>query len=198
MDRPPKLDRGKYLSNLIPTIPAFVGRGQQPARIEAHLQDPIAAHPRVMLGQGAAGIRKTWLLEEVRSRVLRHSIRLDYSRCYEDLSPPCPSFVPAFCTHLQYLSEDGERRRYRNTEGNGRLRSSMDFFGLPVFSVANMAMREPETRLSQMIARLQREVICQTSLLPGRNKAEIYELTQGTGLVLTSHQLKAAVNGATL
>jgi hypothetical protein len=74
----------------------------------------------------------------------------------------------------------------------------MDFFGLPVFSVANMAMREPETRLSQMIARLQREVICQTSLLPGRNKAEIYELTQGTGLVRTSHQLQAAVNGATL
>jgi hypothetical protein len=89
--------------------------------------------------------------------------------------------------------------------------SSLDLFGHLVFAVADMAMREPlplliiatyrpvepETRLARLIARLQREHICQTLTLPGLNESEIHELIRGLGLARPSHQLTATVSAAT-
>jgi class 3 adenylate cyclase/tetratricopeptide (TPR) repeat protein len=90
-------------------------------------------------------------------------------------------------------------------------RSSIGLFGHLVFTVADLAMREPvplliigsyrpaeaETPLGRLIARLQRELICRTFTLPGLNESEIHELVQGLGLLRPSHQLIATVNVAT-
>jgi class 3 adenylate cyclase/tetratricopeptide (TPR) repeat protein len=90
-------------------------------------------------------------------------------------------------------------------------RSSLDLFGHLAFAVADAAMREavsllligtyrptePETHLARLIARLQREDICQTLALAGLSEAEIHRLVQGLGLARPSHQLIATVHEAT-
>ena len=90
-------------------------------------------------------------------------------------------------------------------------RSSLDLFGHLVFTVADAAVREsvpllivgtyrpaePETRLARLIARMQRETICQTIALSGLNDDEIRELIQALGLTRPSQQLTATVSEAT-
>jgi predicted ATPase len=88
---------------------------------------------------------------------------------------------------------------------------SLDLFGHLGFTVADTAMREsvpllllgtyrplePEARLARLIARFQREAICQTLVLPGLNESETQALVQGLGLVRPSHQLIATISEAT-
>ncbi len=88
---------------------------------------------------------------------------------------------------------------------------SLDLFGHIVFAVADTAAREsiplliigtyrpmePEARLARLIARLQREGICQTLELSGLDEPEIYGLLQGLGLGRPSHQLITTVSEAT-
>jgi predicted ATPase/class 3 adenylate cyclase/DNA-binding NarL/FixJ family response regulator len=91
-------------------------------------------------------------------------------------------------------------------------RSSLDLFSHLAFTVADTAMRgepvpllliaiyrpvEPETPLSRLIARLQREPICETFAVSGLTESEIQELIQGLGLVRPSNQLIATVHEAT-
>jgi class 3 adenylate cyclase/tetratricopeptide (TPR) repeat protein/type II secretory pathway predicted ATPase ExeA len=90
-------------------------------------------------------------------------------------------------------------------------RPSLDLFGHLAFAVADAAMREglsilligsyrplePETHLARLIARLQREPICQTVALAGLTESEIHELVRGLGLARPSHQLLATVQEAT-
>ena len=90
-------------------------------------------------------------------------------------------------------------------------RPSLDLFGHLVYTVADMAMydpvpllligtyrpMEPEEPLARLIARLQRETICQTLALTGLNESEIYELVQGMGLLRPSHQLIATISEVT-
>jgi predicted ATPase len=75
-------------------------------------------------------------------------------------------------------------------------RSSLDLFGHLVFTVADMAGREPvpllivatyrppevETRVARLIARLEREKLCQTIALPGLDESEVRQLIRGLGL----------------
>ena len=88
---------------------------------------------------------------------------------------------------------------------------SLELFGHLGFTVAETAVREsvpllilgtyrplePEARLARLIARFQREAICQTLILAGLNESETHELVQGLGLVRPSHQLVATINAAT-
>ena len=88
---------------------------------------------------------------------------------------------------------------------------SLELFGYLAFTLAEAAMRgqvpllifgayrpvEPEERLSRLIARLQREAICQTFTLSGLSEPEIQSLIQGLGHSRPSHQLTATVSGAT-
>jgi class 3 adenylate cyclase/DNA-binding CsgD family transcriptional regulator len=90
-------------------------------------------------------------------------------------------------------------------------RLSLDLFGHLVFTVADAAMREPlpiliigtyrpvesEAPLARLIARLQRESICQIFALSGLKESEIRDLIRGLGLAQPSHQLIAAVSEAT-
>lgn len=89
--------------------------------------------------------------------------------------------------------------------------SSLDLFGHLVFTVVETAVREsvpllilgtyrplePEARLARLIARFQRESICQTLMLVGLSESNTHELVQGLGLVRASHQLIATINEAT-
>jgi tetratricopeptide (TPR) repeat protein len=89
--------------------------------------------------------------------------------------------------------------------------SSLDLLGHLVFTVADTAVREPvpllilgtyrpeavEARLAHLLARLQREHICQTLELPGLDEAELRELIQSLGLVRPSQQLVATISAAT-
>jgi predicted ATPase len=88
---------------------------------------------------------------------------------------------------------------------------SLDLFGHLVFTVADTAVREvvpllilgthrpvdPKTRLARLIARFQREAICQTLELSGLPEPETHELIRALGLVRPSHQLIATINEAT-
>jgi class 3 adenylate cyclase/tetratricopeptide (TPR) repeat protein len=88
---------------------------------------------------------------------------------------------------------------------------SLDLFGHLVFTVADTAVREavpllmlgthravdPKTRLARLIARFQREAICQTLELSGLQEPETHELIRALGLVRPSHQLIATINEAT-
>ncbi|MGH8057823.1 MAG: ATP-binding protein, partial [Candidatus Entotheonellia bacterium] len=88
---------------------------------------------------------------------------------------------------------------------------SLDLFGHLVVTLAETALREtvpllligmhrpvePEERLARLIARLQREPICHTLMLPGLHEPEVHELIQGLGLARPSHQLTATVSAAT-
>ncbi len=90
-------------------------------------------------------------------------------------------------------------------------RSSLDLFSHLAFTVADTALREPvpllliaiyrpsapETPLSRVIARLQREPICETFAVAGLTESEIHELIQSLGLARPSHQLIATVHEAT-
>ena len=90
-------------------------------------------------------------------------------------------------------------------------RPSLDLFGHLVFAVADAALRdsvpllivgtyrpvEAEDRLARVIARFQREDICQTVELPGLNEEEVDELIQSLGVTHPSHQLVATVSEAT-
>jgi class 3 adenylate cyclase/tetratricopeptide (TPR) repeat protein len=90
-------------------------------------------------------------------------------------------------------------------------RPSLDLFGHLVFTVADTVTRErvsllivgtyrpiePETPLGRLVARFQRESICETAALPGFNESEIQELVKGLGLERPSHQLIATVSEAT-
>jgi predicted ATPase/class 3 adenylate cyclase len=90
-------------------------------------------------------------------------------------------------------------------------RSSLDLFGHLVFTVADMAGREPvplliiatyrspepETRMARLLARLEREHLCQTLTLPGLDESEVRQLIRGLGLVRPSQQLTATVSAAT-
>lgn len=89
--------------------------------------------------------------------------------------------------------------------------SSLDLFGHLVFTVADMASREPvplliiatyrqvepETRVARLIARFEREQLCQTLALPGLDESEVRQLIGGLGLVRPSQQLTATVSAAT-
>jgi class 3 adenylate cyclase/tetratricopeptide (TPR) repeat protein len=88
---------------------------------------------------------------------------------------------------------------------------SLELFSHLVFTVAETAQREPvrllligtyrpldlEERLARLIARLQRELICQTLTLSGLNESEVHELIRGLGLARPSHQLTATISEAT-
>jgi predicted ATPase len=90
-------------------------------------------------------------------------------------------------------------------------RSSLDLFGHLVFTVGDTAVQErvplliiatyrpaePDTHLAHLIARLERENICQTFILPGLDESEIHQLIQELGLKRPSHQLTATVTAAT-
>ena len=90
-------------------------------------------------------------------------------------------------------------------------RSSLDLFGHLVYTVADMAGREPvplliiatyrpvepETRVARLIARFERERLCQTLALPGLDESEVRQLIRGLGLVRPSQQLTATVSAAT-
>jgi len=90
-------------------------------------------------------------------------------------------------------------------------RSSLDLLSHIVFTVADAALREPtsllliatyrpvesKTPLARLIARLQRERICQTLNLSGLNENEIRQFIQGVGLRRPSQQLTATVTEAT-
>jgi class 3 adenylate cyclase/tetratricopeptide (TPR) repeat protein len=265
MDRPPELDGSKVLSNLVRTTPPFVGRGQELAWLDGHLQDAMAGHPRVMLIQGEAGIGKTRLLQELRSGARRRGVQVGYGRCYEDLALPYLPLIEALRPLLEQGPEDVEHTlgsdaevisRFLYRDGATRLaaspsasgqgnqdklqlfltvcravitlarhrpvlfviddlhwadRPSLDLFGHLVFTVADTATREqvsllivgtyrpiePETPLARLVARFQRESICETTALPGFNESEIQELVKGLGLERPSHQLIATVSEAT-
>lgn len=82
-------------------------------------------------------------------------------------------------------------------------RPSLDLFNHLIFTISDMAVREPvplflmgtyrpvepETPLAQAITRLQREAICQTTELHGLHDAEITELIRGLGMEQPSNQL---------
>jgi predicted ATPase len=88
---------------------------------------------------------------------------------------------------------------------------SLELFGYLAFTLAEAAVRgqvpllilgayrpvEPEERLARLIARLQREPICQTFTISGLSETEIKSLIQGLGQARPSHQLTAAVSVAT-
>jgi tetratricopeptide (TPR) repeat protein len=88
---------------------------------------------------------------------------------------------------------------------------SLDLLGHLVFTVADTAGREPvpllilgtyrpeerEEHLVRLTARIQREDICQTVVLPGLDESEMYELIRGLGLARPSHQLVATMHAAT-
>jgi tetratricopeptide (TPR) repeat protein len=88
---------------------------------------------------------------------------------------------------------------------------SLDLFGHLVFTAADTAVREPVSllimgayrpeelaeRSAYLIARLEREEICQTLKLPGLDESEMRELLQSLGLVRPSHQLVATIREAT-
>ena len=90
-------------------------------------------------------------------------------------------------------------------------RSSLDLLGHLVFTVADTAGREPvplliiatyrpvepETRVARLIARFERERLCQTLALPGLDESEVRQLIRGLGLVRPSQQLTATVSAAT-
>jgi len=89
--------------------------------------------------------------------------------------------------------------------------SSLDLFQHLVFTLADTAEREPVPlllvctyrpreggeRLIRLLARIQRENICDTFTLRGLNEAEISALLQSFGLRSPSHQLTATVSQAT-
>ena len=80
--------------------------------------------------------------------------------------------------------------------------SSLDLFGYLAFSLADIASQEHvpcllvgtyrslevSERLTRLLARLQREEICQTLDLPGLDEAETFQLLQTMGLTRPSHQ----------
>src|SRR5262249_16340892 len=82
-------------------------------------------------------------------------------------------------------------------------RPSLDLLSHIIFAMADAAVRapvpllligayrpvEPAERLARVLARLQREEICQTWELTGLNEAEVTALVQGLGVAHPSHQL---------
>lgn len=90
-------------------------------------------------------------------------------------------------------------------------RSSLDLLGHLVFSIVDTNIREPipllilgthrpvvpDELLARLIARLQREDICQHLTLNGLSESEVHVLTQGIGLERPSHQLITTINEAT-
>jgi len=90
-------------------------------------------------------------------------------------------------------------------------RSSLDLLSHLVFAVADAALREavpllimaayrpvePEHRLARVLARFEREEICQARELSGFTELEIDQLLQGIGLPHPSHQLVATVSATT-
>ncbi|WP_179131492.1 ATP-binding protein, partial [Candidatus Entotheonella palauensis] len=89
--------------------------------------------------------------------------------------------------------------------------ASLDVLGYVAFAVADAAVREPiplfmaltyrpvelESRLAHLIARLQRERICDTLELAGLDESEIYDLLQSVVPARPSHQLIATIREAT-
>jgi tetratricopeptide (TPR) repeat protein len=89
--------------------------------------------------------------------------------------------------------------------------SSLDLLSHLVFAVADAAVRnavpcliigayrpvEPEERLARIVARFQREPICQTLELTGFDEAEVMDFLQSLGVSRPSHQLVATVSQAT-
>jgi len=265
MDEPSAAEGATRLASLVKTAPPFVGRREELAWLEKLLQECRGGQPRVVMLPGDAGIGKTRLLQEVRSRSLQCGLQVGYGRGYEDLTLPYLPIVEVFHGLIDHISDDLERTigadievirwllhrdqasaqvatsfpSAQSDQDKFRLffavshtiialahrrptviivddlhwadRSSIDLFGHLVFTVADAVMREqaplliigsyrpvePETHLSRLIARVQRETICQSFTLPGLNEAEIHELVQGLGLLRPSHQLIATVSGAT-
>jgi tetratricopeptide (TPR) repeat protein len=68
---------------------------------------------------------------------------------------------------------------------------------LHLLIVASMRPVEPAHRLARVLARFQRDDICETLELPGLPEADVTRLVQGLGLPRPSHQLIAVVNDAT-
>ena len=89
--------------------------------------------------------------------------------------------------------------------------SSLDLFSHLVFAVADAAARnavpclivgayrpvEPEERLARVVARFQRETICQTLELAGFDESEVMDFLQSLGVSRPSHQLVMTVSQAT-
>ncbi len=87
----------------------------------------------------------------------------------------------------------------------------LDSLGYLAFAVADAAVRESiplmialtyrpvelESRVAYLIARLQRERICDTLELTGLDESEIYDLLQGVVPARPSHQLIATISEAT-
>src|SRR5262245_44276986 len=90
-------------------------------------------------------------------------------------------------------------------------RMSLDLFDHVAFTTVDAAVREPvpiviigtyrpltsDERLGRLIARLQREDVCQSLSLAGLNEGEIHQLIGGLGVASPSHQLTSTVNEAT-
>ena len=90
-------------------------------------------------------------------------------------------------------------------------RLSLDLFDHLVFTVADVAAREAvpllvigtyrpvkaETRLARLIERIRREEICRVMTLEGLDEPDVQDLIAALGLARPSHQLTAAVSGAT-
>jgi class 3 adenylate cyclase/DNA-binding CsgD family transcriptional regulator len=68
---------------------------------------------------------------------------------------------------------------------------------LPLLIVGTYRPVESETHLGRLIARFQRETICQTFALAGLHEVEIHELVRHLGLIHPSHQLVTVVTEAT-
>jgi class 3 adenylate cyclase/tetratricopeptide (TPR) repeat protein len=89
--------------------------------------------------------------------------------------------------------------------------ASLELFGHVVLGIADVAGRhplhllivgstrpvEPSHRLARLLARFQRDDICETLELSGLAEGDVTQLVQGLGLNRPSHQLIAVVNDAT-
>ena len=243
---------------------SFVGREPQLQQLERFLQEAIDGRPRLVLLLGEAGIGKTRLLRELRSRASRRDTQVLYGRCHEDLGLPYLPFEEALRPQFEEPREDVDRaidadRQFiaqvllhkapatiseqpassesdldrlrlflamsRLVIGLARLQpivlllddlhwadgSSLSLFSHLIFAVAEAAAQgplpiliigtyrpiEPGHDLSRVIARLQREEICESVELSGLSEPEMHQLLRALGLARPSQQLASTISQAT-
>jgi predicted ATPase len=68
---------------------------------------------------------------------------------------------------------------------------------VPLLIIATYRPAELETRVARVLARFEREHLCQTLALPGLDESEVRQLIRGLGLVRPPQQLTATVSAAT-
>ncbi|PON11677.1 hypothetical protein C2W62_43560, partial [Candidatus Entotheonella serta] len=68
---------------------------------------------------------------------------------------------------------------------------------IPLLIIGMYRPVEPTARLANLIARFQREEICQTLKFTGLDESEIYDFLQALGLARPSHQLVTTIQEAT-